>query len=186
MTRPLRAVTSAMRDVAATGDLTRKVTVRSRAWDDEDARLLASAFNTLTDSIARFQREAAQKERLSSLGRLSTVDRARDPQSADDHPRLAGVAAARPASTPPSGAKRVADIDEETTRLNRIVTEVLDFAKPIRFDLGEAARQRHLPRLGGGGVGRASRSRRSASISTRRCRRSSPTPSGCAPRSSTS
>jgi len=31
----------------------------------------------------------------------------------------------------------VADIDEETTRLNRIVTEVLDFAKPIRFDLGE-------------------------------------------------
>ena len=73
MTRPLAAVTDAMRDVAATGDLTRKVSVRSRAWDDEDARLLATAFNTLTDSIARFQREAAQKERLSSLGRLSTV-----------------------------------------------------------------------------------------------------------------
>src|SRR5688572_10587330 len=71
MTRPLAAVTSAMRDVAATGDLTRKVTVRSRAWDDEDARLLASSFNTLTDSIARFQREAAHKDRLSSLGRLS-------------------------------------------------------------------------------------------------------------------
>ncbi len=47
--------------------------MRSRAWDDEDARLLASAFNTLTESIARFQREAAQQERLSSLGRLSTV-----------------------------------------------------------------------------------------------------------------
>ena len=27
----------------------------------------------MTDSIARFQREAAQRERLSSLGRLSTV-----------------------------------------------------------------------------------------------------------------
>ena len=51
----------------------RKVTLKSRAWDDEDARLLATAFNTLTESIARFQREAAQKERLSSLGRLSTV-----------------------------------------------------------------------------------------------------------------
>ncbi len=32
----------------------------------------------------------------------------------------------------------VADIDEETTRLNRIVSEVLDFAKPIRFDMAEA------------------------------------------------
>jgi signal transduction histidine kinase len=29
----------------------------------------------------------------------------------------------------------VADIDEEVERLNRIVTEVLDFARPIKFDL---------------------------------------------------
>ena len=35
--------------------------------------MLATTFNTLTDSIARFQREAGQRERLSSLGRLSTV-----------------------------------------------------------------------------------------------------------------
>ena len=63
-----------MREVAATGDLTRKIALRGPArWDDEDARLLATTFNTLTDSIARFQREVAQKERLSSLGRLSTV-----------------------------------------------------------------------------------------------------------------
>ena len=73
MTRPLAAITGAMRDVAATGDLTRKVPLRSGPWDDADARLLASAFNTLTESIARFQAEAAQRERLSSLGRLSTV-----------------------------------------------------------------------------------------------------------------
>jgi signal transduction histidine kinase len=137
MTRPLSAVTDAMRDVAATGDLTRKVTVRSRAWDDEDARLLASAFNTLTDSIARFQREAAQKEKLSSLGRLSTVvaHEIRNPLMII----RASLAALRSKSA--SAAERqdaVADIDEETTRLNRIVTEVLDFAKPIRFDLGEA------------------------------------------------
>ena len=38
-----------------------------------DANLLATTFNTLTESIARFQREATQRERLSSLGRLSTV-----------------------------------------------------------------------------------------------------------------
>ena len=136
MTRPLRAVTSAMGHVAATGDLTRKVTVRSRAWDDEDARLLAAAFNRLTDSIARFQREAAQKEKLSSLGRLSTVvaHEIRNPLMII----RASLASLR--STNVTAAERreaVADIDEETTRLNRIVTEVLDFAKPIRFDLGE-------------------------------------------------
>jgi signal transduction histidine kinase len=33
----------------------------------------------------------------------------------------------------------VADIDEETQRINRIVGEVLDFAKPIRFDFAEAS-----------------------------------------------
>jgi signal transduction histidine kinase len=33
----------------------------------------------------------------------------------------------------------VADIADETTRLNRIVTEVLDFAKPITFDYAESS-----------------------------------------------
>jgi signal transduction histidine kinase len=138
VTRPLSAVTSAMRDVAATGDLTRKVTLRSRAWDDEDARLLASAFNTLTESIARFQRHAAQKERLSSLGRLSTViaHEVRNPlmiiRASLSTLRRGRVSAAELRDA-------VADIDEETTRLNRIVTEVLDFARPVRFDLAEAS-----------------------------------------------
>jgi signal transduction histidine kinase len=137
MTRPLSAVTSAMRDVAATGDLTRKVTLRSRAWDDEDARLLASAFNTLTESIARFQREAAQKERLSSLGRLSTViaHEIRNPLMII---RASLASLWSETGTPAERREAVADIDEETKRLNRIVTEVLDFAKPIRFDLGAA------------------------------------------------
>ena len=74
ITRPLAAITGVMREVAATGDLTRKIALRQGdRWDDEDARLLATTFNTLTDSIARFQREISQKERLTSLGRLSTV-----------------------------------------------------------------------------------------------------------------
>lgn len=136
VTRPLTAVTSAMRDVAATGDLTRKVNVRSRAWDDEDARLLAAAFNTLTDSIARFQREAAQKERLSSLGRLSTViaHEIRNPLMII---RASLASLWREDVTAAERREAVADIDEETTRLNRIVTEVLDFTKPVRFELGE-------------------------------------------------
>lgn len=136
MTRPLSAVTNAMRDVAATGDLTRKVTLHSRPWDDEDARLLASSFNTLTDSIARFQREAAQKDRLLSLGRLSTViaHEVRNPLM------IMRASLATLWSDQISAAERreaLADIDEETRRLNRIVTEVLDFSKPIRFELGE-------------------------------------------------
>ena len=74
ITRPLAAITDVMREVARTGDLTRKIALfQSHRWDDEDARLLATTFNTLTDSIARFQREMSQKERLSSLGGLSTV-----------------------------------------------------------------------------------------------------------------
>jgi signal transduction histidine kinase len=137
VTRPLSTVTNAMRDVSATGDLTRKVLVRSGAWDDEDARLLGSAFNTLTESIGRFQREAAQKERLSSLGRLSTViaHEIRNPlmiiratltSLRGDH-----VSAA-------DRREAAADIDEETNRLNRLVTDVLDFAKPIRLELAPA------------------------------------------------
>ena len=136
MTRPLAAVTSAMRDVAATGDLTRKVTVRSRAWDDEDARLLASAFNTLTDSISRFQREAAHKDRLSSLGRLSAViaHEIRNPLMII---RASLASLWREEVSATERREALTDIDEETKRLNRIVTEVLDFSKPIRFELAE-------------------------------------------------
>src|SRR6185436_19898796 len=73
VTRPLGTITATMREMAATGDLTRRIPVRQSRWEDEDAQLLARTFNSMTDSIARFQREAAQRERLSSLGRLSTV-----------------------------------------------------------------------------------------------------------------
>ena len=137
MTRPLAAITKAMREVAATGDLTRKVTLKSRALDDEDARTLATAFNTLTESIARFQHEAAQKERLSSLGRLSTViaHEVRNPLMII---RASLTTLRRGRLTAAELREAVADIDEETKRLNRVVTDVLDFARPIRFELAEA------------------------------------------------
>jgi hypothetical protein len=62
----------------ATGDLTREDRHPSGQgrWDDETAHMLATTFNTLTDSIGRFSAKARQRERLSSLGRLSTGDRA--------------------------------------------------------------------------------------------------------------
>jgi signal transduction histidine kinase len=138
VTRPLSAITHAMRDVAATGDLTRKVPLHSGPWDDEDAKLLAATFNTLTESVARFQVEAAQRERLSSLGRLSTViaHEIRNPLMIIK----ATLSILRRADlTPDERREAVADIAEETTRLNRIVTEVLDFAKPIKFDYAESS-----------------------------------------------
>ena len=138
ITRPLAAVTGAMADVAATGDLSRRVQVRSRAWDDEDARLLASAFNSLTESIARFRREESQRERLSSLGRLSTViaHEIRNPLMII---RTSLRTLRNDRTSTPEVREAVADIDEETARLNRIVTEVLDFAKPLRFDMAQAS-----------------------------------------------
>lgn len=135
VTRPLAAITSVMRDVAATGDLTRKIVFRGRRWwQDEDARLLATTFNALTDSISRFQRDVSQRERLSSLGRLSTViaHEIRNPLmiiKATVHAlRQPNVSAA-------TVQEAVADIDGEVARLNRIVNEVLDFARPIPFEL---------------------------------------------------
>ena len=138
ITQPLAAITDAMRDVAATGDLTRKIVFRgNQRWNDEDARLLATTFNTLTDSIARFQMEMSQRERLSSLGRLSTViaHEVRNP--------LMIIKAAlhglrQPGLTPAAINEAAADIDEEIARLNRIVNEVLDFARPIRFERAPA------------------------------------------------
>jgi signal transduction histidine kinase len=133
--QPLAAITGVMREVAATGDLTRKIAPRhGNRWDDDDARLLATTFNTLTDSIARFQREMSQKERLTALGRLSTViaHEVRNPlmiiKSAVHSLRQPGV-------EPGVAKEAIADIDEEVVRLNRIVNEVLDFARPIRFEL---------------------------------------------------
>jgi two-component system sensor histidine kinase HydH len=123
-----------MRHIAATGDLTRKVaTNRAGGWDDDDAHMLATTFNTLTDSIVRFQREAGQRERLSSLGRLSTViaHEVRNPlMIIKGALRTLGRDGAS-ASDVRDAAK---DIDEEIARLNRLVNDVLDVARPIRFD----------------------------------------------------
>lgn len=138
ITRPLAAITGVMRDVAATGDLTRKIVLRSNdRWDDEDALLLASTFNTLADSVSRAQRESAQRERLSSLGRLSTIiaHEIRNPLMIIK----AALHTLRRGSVTTEEVKEVAaDIDGEVVRLNRVVNDVLDFARPIPFELGAA------------------------------------------------
>jgi signal transduction histidine kinase len=79
----------------------------------------------------------SQRERLASLGRLSTViaHEVRNP--------LMIIKAAlhtlrQPEVSSVAVREAAADIDGEVTRLNRIVNEVLDFARPIRFELGTA------------------------------------------------
>ena len=139
ITRPLATITAAMRETASTGDLTRRLSLPAdNPWDDEDARLLASNFNAMTTSIARFQQEVAQRERLSSLGRLSTVvaHEIRNPLMIIKA-ALRTLRRANLRDTALAGA--VADIDGEVDRLNRLVNEVLDFARPIRFEVGRAS-----------------------------------------------
>lgn len=135
ITQPLATITAVMRDVATTGDLTRRIVLRSgRRWTDGDAELLAATFNSLTGSIARAQREMSQRERLSSLGRLSTViaHEVRNPLMIIK----ASLHALRQPTVDSAEAREIAaDIDGEVDRLNRLVNEVLDFARPIRFDL---------------------------------------------------
>jgi signal transduction histidine kinase len=139
VTRPVRAITATMRDMARSGDLTRGTALMSGpAWGDEDASVLASTFNAMTESLRRFQREAAQRERLSSLGRLSTViaHEIRNPlmiikTALRSLRRIEGLDTA--------AATAVSDIDEEVARLNALVDGVLDFARPIRFTLGPAS-----------------------------------------------
>jgi signal transduction histidine kinase len=138
VTRPLGAITTTMREMASSGDLTRRIPVPANArWQDEDARLLATTFNSLTGSIERFQREATQRERLSSLGRLSTIvaHEIRNPLMII---KTSLRSLRREEATADQVRAAAKDIDEETTRLNRIVAEVLDFARPIRFELDTA------------------------------------------------
>jgi signal transduction histidine kinase len=134
VTRPLRAITASMGRMAATGDLTQPVPAEGR-WDDEDARVLARTFGQMTAALDRFRREAAQRERLSSLGRLSTViaHEVRNPLMIIK----SAIRSLRKHDSPEVGAI-ASSIDEEISRLNGVVSGVLDFARPIRFDLAPA------------------------------------------------
>lgn len=137
VTRPLAVITGHMRDAAATGELTRPLVLADSAWTDEDARLVASTYNTLTESVVAAQRDAAHRERLSALGRLSTViaHEIRNPLMI-----IKGALRqlARPGAGPDDTREAAADIDGEVARLNRVVNDVLDFARPIRFDCAPA------------------------------------------------
>jgi signal transduction histidine kinase len=136
VTRPLAAITSAMREMAKTGDLGRRIALSGR-WDDEDAVVLVRTFNALTEAALRFQREAALRDRLSALGRLSTViaHEVRNPLMIIK----GSLRSLRRADLPAADVEEaVKDIDHQVIRLNRIVDDVLDFARPVRLEYGPA------------------------------------------------
>jgi signal transduction histidine kinase len=132
VTRPLATITGAMREMADTGDLTKRIRSLG-SWQDEDARLLAASFDSLTEAIGRFQREASQRERLSALGRLSTViaHEIRNPLMII---KSSLPALARPSTSSADLREAAADIDHEVARLNHIVEDVLDFARPVQLE----------------------------------------------------
>ncbi|MGH9391896.1 MAG: histidine kinase dimerization/phospho-acceptor domain-containing protein, partial [Vicinamibacteria bacterium] len=133
VTRPLAAITETMREITTTGDLGRKIELPGPLVDG-DATVLARAFNRLTDSIARFQRESASKEKLSALGRMSTViaHEIRNPLMIIK----TSLRSFRRRELSAADAREAADdIDHEVDRLNRIVGDVLDFARPIELEL---------------------------------------------------
>lgn len=134
VTRPLTAITATMGEITSTGDLTRKIRLKSGIWDDEDATLLARAFNTLTESISRFQKEVSVRERFSALGRMSAVI-----AHEIRNPLMIIKTSVRTLQHGQAGSEEtreaVDDIDHEIRRLGRIVDDVLDFARPVRLEV---------------------------------------------------
>ncbi|HXY40567.1 MAG TPA: ATP-binding protein [Vicinamibacteria bacterium] len=131
VTRPMAALTSAMKEIAATGDLARSI-APAHPWDDEDAKVLSSTFGTLTASIARFQREAALRDRLSALGRLSTViaHEVRNPLMVIK----GSLRSLKRDHASPEVREAAADIEQQVARLDHVVGDVLDFARPLRVE----------------------------------------------------
>jgi signal transduction histidine kinase len=144
VTRPLADLTKLMKEMTATGDLARQIGVPGR-WVDEDAAVLARAFGALTQAIDRFRREAALRERLSALGRLSTViaHEVRNPLMII---KSSLAAVRREGATVRDAREAAREIEEEVARLNHLVDGVLDFARPLRLeysptDLGALCRE---------------------------------------------
>jgi signal transduction histidine kinase len=96
--------------------------------------VLTRTFDVLTDSIKRLEREAALRERLSALGRLTAV-MAHEVRN----PLMIIKASLRSLEREGASADAVrgsaVDIDRQVARLDRIVADVLDFARPLRLEL---------------------------------------------------
>jgi signal transduction histidine kinase len=137
ITRPLSALTASMREMARTGTLAPlRAPGRGHAWDDEDVRLLTGSFETMTAALGRFQQQAAERDRLTALGRLSTViaHEIRNPLMI-----VRGALRGLRRQEDPAVADAAADIEEQVQRLDRVVNDVLDFARPVQLEVSPAS-----------------------------------------------
>ena len=175
-----------MREVAATGDLTRKIAAPPRQPLGRRGRAAAGDDLQHADRFDRAVPARDVAEGAAVVARPAVDrDRARGAQPADDHQGRAAHAAAAGRVGRGRCARRSPTSTSEVARLNRMVNEVLDFARPIRFELRAGRRERAVPRVGGGGARVGAGRRRRAASWIRRWRWCAPTPSGCASRSST-
>lgn len=137
ITRPLSALTASMREMAQTGILSPPPPrTRTHAWDDEDVRLLAGTFDAMTGAIGRFQQQASERDRLTALGRLSTViaHEIRNPLMI-----VRGALRGLRRQEDPTVTDAAADIEEQVQRLDRVVNDVLDFARPVHLEVAPAS-----------------------------------------------
>ncbi len=136
ITRPLSALTTSMREMARTGMLTPAPPRSTRVWDDEDVRVLAGTFDAMTTAIARFQQQASERERLTALGRLSTViaHEIRNPLMI-----VRGALRGLRRRDDLLVSEAAVDIEEQVQRLDRVVSDVLDFARPVHLDVAPAS-----------------------------------------------
>ena len=134
VTRPLAAITAAMREMAATGDLTRKIPLREPSALAGRGRAAAGHHVQHAHRLDRAVSARSRAARTSlALGRLSTVvaHEVRNPLM---------IIKARPAHAC-GRTRRAADIAKrsristrKSMRLNRIVHDVLDFAQSAELD----------------------------------------------------
>ena len=166
-----------MREMAATGDLARTsptdrpVGRRRRAPARDDVRPAHDALGSLS------ARGGAARAALLARPALDRR-RARDPQPAHDH-QVGGADAARSPRRRTSTTRRAAST-RKSVRLNRVVTDVLDFARPIRFELAPADLVQVCRDAAQAAESGRRRTSPCGSMRPMRRRPSSPTPSGCA------
>jgi signal transduction histidine kinase len=99
--------------------------------------VVTQTFDVLAESITRLEREAAVRERLTALGRLTAViaHEARNPL-------MIIKASLRSLEREHASVEEIrdsaVDIDRQVARLDRIIGDVLDFARPLRVELAPA------------------------------------------------
>jgi PAS domain S-box-containing protein len=130
MTRA-QVIRSAWCPVLTDGRMTHLLTVVGRDLTEHDfvAVQLFAAQVGAANRVAQLRAEVVHRERLAAVGQMAAVlaHEVRNPLAVMFN-ALAGLR--RPANAPQGGAELLGIIQEEAERLQRLVTDLLDFARP--------------------------------------------------------